>query len=378
MSSIKILLVEDNPADQIMVEEVLQDATTFRYELATCERVQEAPNCIAETHPDIILLDLSLPDSSGLMTLEKVKAHSPHVPVVIFTGLADQQAGIDAINRGAEDYLVKGEISEGTTLERTINFALERHKLRQELVQSMDQVKRSNQKLEDFAYVVSHDLKSPISNLRSLLDMLNREAIGDDHNRQVITMIDGSVSKLSNMLSSFMSVFLTEEGFQQSPEKLTMSAELDDVLRALTQLIDETNTTIDANFSEAPTLVFVPVLFQSILQNLITNSIKYRSPERDPVIRISSHDAGDYVVIHFQDNGIGIDTKRNRRNLFKLFKRFNPKHAEGNGVGLYTIKSILDTSGGKIEIESEVGKGTLFKLYFSKVRELVENDLQGG
>ncbi|MGB3779919.1 MAG: ATP-binding protein [Tunicatimonas sp.] len=371
MTSIKILLVEDNPADQIMVEEVLQDATTFQYQLATCERVQDAPDCIAQVHPDIILLDLSLPDSSGLVTLEKIKECSPQVPVVIFTGLADHQVGIEAINQGAEDYLVKGDIRDGSTLERTINFALERHKLRQELVHTMDHLKRSNQKLEDFAYVVSHDLKSPIGNLRSLVDMFNRDAIGDDYNRQVMTMIDGSVSKLSNMLSSFMSVFLTEEGFQQSPEKLTVEASLNDVLRALTQLIDDTNTTINTDFSEVPTMVFVPVLFQSILQNLITNSIKYRSPERDPVIQISSHDGGDYVVLHFQDNGIGIDTQRNQRNLFKLFKRFNPKHAEGNGVGLYTIKSILDTSGGKIDIESEVGEGTLFKLYFSKVRELV-------
>lgn len=371
MSSIKILLVEDNPADQMMVEEVLQDATTFRYQLATCERVQDASNCIAKIHPDIILLNLSLPDSSGLATLDTIKSYSPRVPVVIFKGLADQQVGVEAINRGAEDYLVKGEIREGSTLERTINFALERHKLRQELVQSMNQVKRSNQKLEDFAYVISHDLKSPISNLRSLLDMFNREAITDDHNQQVITMIDSSVSKLSNMLRSFMSVFLAEEGFQQSPEKLRVEDSLNDVLRALPQLIDETNTTIDRDFSEVPTMVFVPVLFQSILQNLITNSIKYRSPERDPVIRISLHDAGDYVLLRFQDNGIGIDMSRNQRNLFKLFKRFNPKHAEGNGVGLYTIKSILDASGGKIEIESELGEGTLFKLYFSKVHEMV-------
>lgn len=372
MSSIKILLVEDNPADQMMVEEVLQNATTFQYQLAICERVQEVPAHIVRTHPNIILLDLSLPDSAGLATLEKIKAYLPQVPVVIFTDLIDQQIGIEAIHRGAEDYLMKKEVREGSTLERTINFALERHKLRQELVQSIEQVKRSNQKLEDFAYVISHDLKSPISNLRSLLDMFNQEAITDDHNRQVMTMIDGSVSKLSDMLSSFMSVFLTEEGFQQSPEKLTVEASLNDVLRTLTQLIKETNTTINTDFSEVPTIVFVPVLFQSILQNLITNSIKYRSPERDPVIRISSHDAGDYVLLRFQDNGIGIDTERNQRNLFKLFKRFNPKHAEGNGVGLYTIKSILDASGGKIEIESEVGQGTLFKLYFGKVRELVE------
>ena len=372
MDSISILLVEDNPADQVMVEEVLQDATTFTYQLATCERVQEASSYIAESHPDIILLDLSLPDSSGLETLEKIRSYSPNVPVVIFTGLDDKRVGLEAINRGAEDYLVKGEIGEGSALERTISFALERYKLRHDLYQAMDHLKRSNQKLEDFAYVISHDLKSPLNNLRSLLDMYNQEAISDDHNRQVMAMMDKSVSKLGGMLSSFTDVFLTEEGLKHIPEKLTIADCLNDVTHALTQLIDDAKATIHTDFGEAPTVVSVSVLFQSILQNLITNSIKYRSHEREPVIHISSHDTYDYVVLHYQDNGIGIDTKKNGKDLFKLFKRFDLKHAEGSGVGLYMIKSILDSGGGKIEIESKLGEGTLFKLYFNKVREMVE------
>ena len=372
MNSINILLVEDNPADQVMVEEVLQDATTFSYHLVTCERIAEAPDCIAKAHPDIVLLDLTLPDSSGLVTLEKIKELVPNVPVVIFTGLDDKRVGLEAINMGAEDYLVKGEIREGSTLERTIGFALERYKMRHELYQTMDHLKRSNQKLEDFAYVISHDLKSPLNNLRSLLDMYNREAITDDHNRQVMTMMDKSVKKLGGMLSSFTNIFLTEEGLKQTPEKLSIENCLNDVTNALKQTIEKANATIHTDFSEAPSVVAVSVLFQSILQNLITNSIKYRSHQRDPVIHISSHDTREHVVLHYQDNGIGIDTQKNEQHLFKLFKRFNVKHAEGSGVGLYMIKSIMDANDGKIEIESELDQGTLFKLYFSKVREVVK------
>ena len=372
MNSINILLVEDNPADQAMVEEVLQDTTTFKYELTTCERVQEAADCIAEQLTDIILLDLSLPDSSGLDTLKKVRSLSPNIPIVIFTGLDDRRIGLEAINLGAEDYLVKGEIREGSVLERTISFALERYKLRHDLYQTMDELKRSNQKLEDFAYVISHDLKSPLNNLRSLLSMYNQGAPSDDRNQQVMVMINKSVEKLGSMLSSFTDIFLTEEGLKQVPARLTLADCLNDVTHGLKQLISNANATIHADFSEAPTVVFVSILFQSILQNLITNSIKYRSHQRDPVIRISSHDTYEHVVVHYQDNGIGIDTQKNGKDLFKLFKRFNVKHAEGSGVGLYMIKSILDSSGGKIEIESEIGQGTLFKLYFSKVREMVE------
>ena len=372
MNSINILLVEDNPADQIMVEEVLQDATTITYRIDVCERVQEASHRIAGERPDIILLDLSLPDSSGLETLAKVKAVVSDIPVVIFTGLDDKQVGVEAINMGAEDYLVKGEIREGSTLERTISFAIERFKLRHDLYQTMDHLRRSNQKLEDFAYVISHDLKSPLNNLRSLLDMYNREAITDDHNRQVMTMMDKSVEKLGSMLSSFTDVFLTEEGLRQVPEKIRIEDSLNEVTRSLAQLISDANATIRTDFNEAPTVMSVPVLLQSVLQNLITNSIKYRSHQRDPAIHISSRDTYEHVVLHYQDNGIGIDTQKNGKNLFKLFKRFNVKHAEGSGVGLYMVKSILESNGGKIEIESELGQGTLFKQYFSKVREMVE------
>ena len=371
MNSINVLLVEDNPADQVMVEEVLQDATTFSFHLATCERIAEVPDRITNAHPDIVLLDLTLPDSSGLVTLEKMKELVPEVPVVIFTGLDDKRVGIEAINMGAEDYLVKGEIKEGSTLERTISFALERYKLRHELYQTMDHLKRSNQKLEDFAYVISHDLKSPLNNLRSLLGMYNREAVVDDQNRQVMTMMDKSVEKLGGMLSSFTSIYLTEEGLKQAPEKVSVQECLSEVTSTLKQTIEEASGTIHADFGEAPSVIAVPILFQSILQNLITNSIKYRSHQRDPVVHISSHDTREYIVLHYRDNGIGIDMQKHKQQLFKLFKRFDVKHAEGSGVGLYMIKSIMDANGGKIEIESELDQGTSFRLYFSKVREAV-------
>ena len=371
MNLIKVLLVEDNPADQVMVEEVLSDVITFRYKLSTCERVQEAQDCIQEQEPDIILLDLSLPDSSGLASLEAVRSVAPNVPVVIFTGLDDWETGLAAINKGAEDYLVKGEIREGSTLERTISFALERHKLRQELHRTMEHLQRSNQKLEDFAYVVSHDLKSPLSNLRALLDIYDRELIVDENNRQVMQQIDKSVDKLGRTLASFMSILLINENLKAPSEEIALEKSLDDITRDLSQLIGEAKATVHTDFSEVPAIVFVPVLFQSILQNLLTNAIKYRSPERDPVIRIHSEAKGGFDVLHFQDNGIGIDTERHGKNLFKLFKRFNTTQAEGSGVGLYMVKSILESSGGRIEVESELGRGTLFKLYFAKVREEV-------
>ena len=371
MRNIKILLIEDNPADQAMVEEVLNEATTFQPTLIFCERVQQASACVDDPPPpDIILLDLSLPDSSGLASLETVKGFASQVPIVIFTGLDDKEIGIEAINRGAEDYLVKGEIATGATLERVINFALERYKLRRELYQTMDDLKRSNQKLEDFAYVVSHDLKSPLSNLRSLIGLYDRDATSEG-NRQLVDMMEKSIDKLNDMLAGFTDVFLAEESLKQPTEELNLEEHVNEVAGRLGQLMTDTNATLRTDFSEAPTIPFVPALLQSILQNLLSNAIKYRSRQRDPVIELRSRNTDDYTVLHVQDNGIGIDTIRNKERLFKLFRRFNVKHAEGSGVGLYMIKSLLESSGGRIEVESELDQGTLFKLYFAKQKESV-------
>ena len=134
-------------------------------------------------------------------------------------------------------------------------------------------------------------------------------------------------------------------------------------------MIRTTNTRIETDFTQAPTVTFVPVLFQSILQNLITNSIKYKAEQRNPHIRITTQDTDNYVVMHFEDNGMGIDLEKNRRRLFKLFNRFSSQKAEGTGVGLYMIKNILDASEGRIDIDSTPGEGTHFQLFFKKEKE---------
>ncbi|MEQ9441541.1 MAG: hybrid sensor histidine kinase/response regulator [Cyclobacteriaceae bacterium] len=368
MRHISILLVEDSPADQEMVKEVLLDTTFFQYELSVCDRIGEAEKCI-EQKPDVILLDLSLPDSSGLSTLERLQEKDLSIPIIILTGLDDPSIGVEAINKGAEDYLSKGEINREHLLAKTISFALERHKLKQELFQALNHLQKYNEKLKDYSYVITHDLKSPLTNLHSLVELYREKADDAGFREQIVEKIGASVDKLSNMIRGFSSVFLTEKDLQKEPETINISRAINETKEQVAELIRTTNTRIETDFTEAPALTFVPVLLQSVLQNLITNSIKYRDEQRDPRIRITAQDTDDFVVMHFQDNGIGIDLTKNRRRLFKLFNRFDTKKAEGTGVGLYMVKNILEASGGRIDIDSVPGEGTHFKLFFKKVKE---------
>nr|WKN38948.1 hybrid sensor histidine kinase/response regulator [Tunicatimonas sp. TK19036] len=371
MRHIRILLVEDNPADQEIVKEVLSETTFFRYDLEICDRISVAEKCIDKQKPDIILLDLSLPDSTGLRTLEKLQEKDLSIPIIILTGLDDPSSsiGIEAINKGAEDYLSKEEINTQPLLAKTISFALERHKLKRELFQAMNHLQKYNEKLKDYAYVITHDLKAPLTNLRSLVQLYDQKPNDTGFRGQVVQRIGASVDRLDNMIRSFSNVFLAEKDLEKDPEAINMATAVNETKDQLAELIRTTNTRIETDFTQAPELVFVPVLFQSILQNLISNSIKYRDEQRDPRIEITTEDTDNFVIMHFQDNGIGIDLEKNRRRLFKLFNRFNKQKAEGTGVGLYMIKNILEASEGRIDIDSTPGEGTHFKLFFKKEKE---------
>jgi len=277
--------------------------------------------------------------------------------------------GLEAINKGAEDYLAKDEVSMDHLLAKTISFALERSKLKRELFQAMNHLQKYNEKLKDYSYVITHDLKSPLTNLQSLIELYHTRPDDETYQDQIVQKIRASVDRLENMIRSFSNVFLTERDLKKEPETVNIIRTVNEVREQLAEIIRVTNTQFITDFSGASTVLFVPVLFQSILQNLITNSIKYRDAQRSPRIEISTEEDENYVIMHFKDNGIGIDLEKYQQRLFKLFSRFNSSKAEGTGVGLYMIKSILDASDGRIDIDSTPGQGTHFKLFFRKEKE---------
>ena len=131
MSDLKILLIEDNPGDVVLVEELLNASTTWHASLKCYDLLSDALASLHLDIPDAILLDLNLPDSSGMGTLLKVREIVPDVPVIVFTGLDDEEMGLQAIREGAQEYLVKGEM-DSRFLSRTIHYAIERKYLAME------------------------------------------------------------------------------------------------------------------------------------------------------------------------------------------------------------------------------------------------------
>jgi signal transduction histidine kinase len=149
---------------------------------------------------------------------------------------------------------------------------------------------------------------------------------------------------------------------EPSCKKIHLDELLNAIMEEFSRAKDEIKAEVKLNFNDAPHIIFIPVYLESILRNLISNSFKYRSPSRPLQIDISTKTEGDYVVITFSDNGIGMDLSRNRKNLFKPFSRFN-KEIEGKGIGLHLIKNIVEMNGGHIFVSSLLDSGTTFYVY---------------
>ncbi|CAN5921163.1 hypothetical protein BH24BAC1_BH24BAC1_05140 [soil metagenome] len=243
----------------------------------------------------------------------------------------------------------------------------ERKKAQKALMVKNYDLIRINADLDNFVYCASHDLKAPVSNIEGLLSALREEvAAPDGAVEPILERLELSVRKINRTIQDLSDVSKIQRRSESEVlEEIHFEQMLEEVLGSIQDMVQQSGVQVLSDFSLQPTLWFVPQNLRSILQNLLTNAIKYRSPDRGAFVRISTLETEKHVVLRVEDNGIGIDLERNEKKLFSLFKRLHD-HVEGSGVGLYIIKRIMDNYQGKIEVQSEVNKGTTFQVYFNK------------
>lgn len=218
-----------------------------------------------------------------------------------------------------------------------------------------------NTDLDNFVYTASHDLKAPISNIEGLMDVLQdltSEESEDIH--AILDMVRSSVHKFKETINALTDVAKIQKEYEEEPELLRIKEMTDEVQSSIQHMFTSSNAKILFDLEE-PQVKFSKKNFRSILYNLLSNSIKYRAEDQSPVIKISSKRIDDYVKLTLEDNGLGIDPSR-IKHIFGMFKRFHT-HVEGTGIGLYMVKRMVENASGKIEVESQPGKGTKFHLY---------------
>ncbi|MEJ7645935.1 MAG: HAMP domain-containing sensor histidine kinase [Chryseolinea sp.] len=242
--------------------------------------------------------------------------------------------------------------------------------LQREIVMQTQELRNANQELiahnnqlEQFAFIAAHNLRAPLARILGLANIIK---ISDEEKDRNDAM--GKIVSSTHDLDAVVKDLTTILDIKKHTSNFTavdLSAALQRVLKTLEKECEETNAQINIDITSLPVLYAVSPYLESIFYNLISNAIKYRNPEKRPIITIRLIDHFDHTLIIFSDNGLGIDLDKHGKTIFNLYKRFH-LHVEGKGLGLFLVKAQMVAMGGKVEVESEPGKGTAFKLHFKK------------
>lgn len=233
----------------------------------------------------------------------------------------------------------------------------------QQLTQANQELIDQNNQLEQFAFISAHNLRAPLARILGLAHIMELSD-SQQEKASVMQKLVGSTKDLDNVIRDLNTILDIKKHTSNFIE-VDLQAALDRVSKTLEKEYEETNARLRSDFKEARKVYAVGPYVDSILYNLISNSIKYRHPDRVPEIKIQTIIEHEYVKLSIADNGLGIDLAKYRNSMFNLYKRFH-LHMEGRGLGLYLIKTQMAALGGKIDVESVPEVGTTFSVYFKK------------
>ncbi len=236
---------------------------------------------------------------------------------------------------------------------------IERDKITSDLVQR-------NTDLEQFTYIVSHNLRAPVANIIGLSNMLNTVDFDANETDQVKSALATSINVLDQIIMDINHILQTRSQVIEKTEVISLPVLVEDIKLSLNNLISNDTVTIAVDFNTVNKIISVKSYMYSIFYNLILNSIKYRKPGTDAIVSISATKRENSLQILFKDNGKGIE-ERNLKNIFGLYKRFDTS-VEGKGMGLFMVKMHVDALGGKISVQSELGSGTTLTLEFPDMK----------
>ncbi|MFV8372939.1 PAS domain S-box protein [Flavobacterium sp. LB2P6] len=233
-----------------------------------------------------------------------------------------------------------------------------------ELKRLLDVTNSQNNKLYNFTHIVSHNIRSHTSNLSMVVDVIeNTDDIAEK--LSYFGLFKEGTEKLSESIEYLNEIITIQQKTNIEKTKIHLKSEIEKTRMALSLAIKDSQITITHTIPEDLIVNAIPAYLDSILLNLFTNAIKYKSPDRKATLEIGYEIIEDYTVINFRDNGLGLDLKKNRHKLFGMYKTFHGNE-NAKGIGLFITKNQLEAMDGKIEIESEVGIGSNFKIYLNE------------
>lgn len=255
-----------------------------------------------------------------------------------------------------------GGVLEYLTIQKNIT---ERKRIEAEREVLIAELISNNKDLEQFTYITSHNLRAPIASMLGLISLYGRYDDDPVLQKDIVDKLRVSAETLDNTFRDLNQMLEIRKNLNEIKEDVNFDEVVKNVMVSLSSQIKETEAEIDIDFSHRNIIFTIKSYAESILINLIGNAIKYKHPDRHPVIKLYTQETNEYVVLYVEDNGLGIDLDRYGDHLFRLYSRFH-LHKEGKGIGLHLVKNQADAMGGKVEVDSRLDKGTTFMVFFKK------------
>lgn len=243
----------------------------------------------------------------------------------------------------------------------------EMKRVERELKSLLDVTRDQNERLKNFAHIVSHNLRSHSGNISILIDLFlqeNTEKAGDE----LLQNLVHSANNLKETIVHLNEVVALNTTVSENMKKLHLKTVVDAAIQNVKAIAHDKSVVIENNVNTNLYISGVDAYMDSIVLNFLTNAIKYKSAGKAAYVKVNAADDNGYVVLSFEDNGVGMDLKKVKHKLFGMYKTFH-EHADARGIGLFITKNQVEALGGKIEVESAVGEGTTFKVYLKHEQE---------
>jgi PAS domain S-box-containing protein len=238
---------------------------------------------------------------------------------------------------------------------------VEKHQQLQELTKiTSDQ----NERLLNFTYIISHNIRSHSANISGIVNLIEVSE-NLEEKETFFQMLKTSTNNLEETIQNLNEIISIQSNSNQNYSTLNLKLEIEKTFAIVIDSIKSSGINIENKVSETINLNVIPAYLDSILLNLITNAIKYRSLEKESYLKITSSENENYFIISFEDNGLGLNLKKHKEKLFGMYKTFH-KNLNSKGLGLFITKNQIEAMDGKIEVESEENKGSTFKIFFPK------------
>lgn len=353
----RVLLIEDNEDDAQLIREMLAGPEGGAFDLERVNLLSTGLERLDAGGIDMVLFDISLPDSQGLSTVGKVHAKASTIPIIVLTGLQDEALGVNAVQEGAQDYLVKGQVDRNLLL-RAMRYAVER--------------KQADNMKDRFFSSITHDLRIPLTVMEGYLSLFLDGLYGDmsDNQMRAIVALSRASTTILEMVNSLLDFSKLRSGkYVLSKEPVDLEEVVNDVLEKVMPLAESKGLTLSKQFSQDsfPMKSDRRSLGQ-ILLNLVGNAIKFTDHggvkvSLNSVVKNSGPPI-QMVQICVEDTGFGIEAC----HLDKIFDEFyqvdiaSRDTRSSTGLGLATCKRLTELLRGKITVESKPGQGSIFSV----------------